>query len=178
MRIISGIYKSRILKSPVSDKVRPTSDRAKEMLFNVLNNRINFYGKTCMDIFCGSGSLGLECISRGAVFCYFVDKDLQSVKKNIALLKADEKCKLIKSDAVDFLKSGGMDNIDLIFCDPPYDYKKYDELISAASVFKSLVVLEHSDKFVPYKEFEKNIFLKRKAGTVNFTFFDFKKLTA
>ncbi len=82
MRIISGIYKSRILKPPASNKVRPTSDRAKETLFNVLSNIVDLDGITCIDLFCGTGNLGLESISRGSAKCYFVDTDIKLVLLN------------------------------------------------------------------------------------------------
>lgn len=173
MRIISGIYKSRKLFSPSSDKVRPTSDRAKETLFNILNNRIDFEDISCLDLFCGTGNLGLECISRGASMCYFVDEDTDLVLKNTELLKAGDKSKIYKSDVLAFLKMFVGIKTDLVFCDPPYSYKHYIELIEKISVMKTILILEHSEKFTAENQFEKNIFLKKKTGTVNFTFFDF-----
>lgn len=173
MRIISGIYKSRVLKSPSSARVRPTADRAKETLFNVLNNLIDFEGITCLDLFCGTGNLGLECLSRGAGICYFVDVDINLVSANVSLLNANEKSKVFKSEAISFLNKFIEKNIDLIFCDPPYDYEHYNELIDKISSLKAILILEHSKDFIVNKNFEKNILLKKKIGTVNFTFFDF-----
>lgn len=173
MRIISGIYKSRILISPATDKVRPTSDRAKETLFNILNNKIDFEGITCIDLFCGTGNLGLECISRGAVMCYFVDEDTGLVLKNIGQLKAEDSSKVYKSEVTAFLKMFAGMNVDLVFCDPPYNYKHYNELIEKISLMNTILILEHSGQFNAGNQFEKYIFLKKKIGTVNFTFFDF-----
>ncbi|MDQ3020187.1 MAG: 16S rRNA (guanine(966)-N(2))-methyltransferase RsmD [Bacteroidota bacterium] len=173
MRIISGIYKSRILKTPSSGKVRPTSDRAKETLFNVLNNVIDFEGIKCLDLFCGTGNLGLECISRGADMCYFIDEQTDLVIKNIRLLNAEDKSKVFKSKALSFLNKFTEKEIDVIFCDPPYSYEPYNELIEKISLFKTILILEHSKDFIVSKNFEKNVFLKKKIGTVNFTFFDF-----
>lgn len=173
MRIISGIYRSRQLKSPVSDNVRPTSDRAKETLFNILNNVVDFEGIICADLFCGSGNLGLECISRGAGLCYFIDKDTELVKENILGLDAEGKSKIIKSEVMTFLKNEKNFNFDLVFCDPPYDYDKYDELIEKISELKTVLILEHSEKLIISERYQKYIFLKKKIGTVNFTFFDF-----
>lgn len=174
MRIISGIYKSRILKSPSTYKIRPTSDRAKETLFNILNNRIDFNGIKCMDLFCGSGNLGLECISRGASECIFVDEDVNLVRKNIETLGVGKFSNVIKSDVINFLDGIKEAKSDLIFCDPPYSYEKYDLLIDKVSNLESIFVLEHSED-LNISKCKENIFLKKKIGTVNFTFFDFSK---
>lgn len=173
MRIITGIYKGRILKSPDSNKVRPTSDRAKESLFNVLNNIVDFEEITVLDLFCGTGSLGLECISRGAVKCYFTDTDVKLVQKNIDLLDLKDQCEVYRTEVLTFLKDFNRADIDIVFCDPPYDYECYTELIEKISLMKTILVLEHSGTFKLNENFEKYVFLKKKIGTVNFTFFDF-----
>ena len=91
MRIISGIFKSRLIKSGKNIKnLRPTTDRSRESLFNILTNHIELNSKTCLDLFCGTGSFGLECISRGAGKVYFVDKRIDIVKKNVDVLKVFE----------------------------------------------------------------------------------------
>ena len=174
MRIISGIYKSRTLLSPRTYNVRPTSDRAKETLFNILGHRFRFEDKTCIDLFCGTGNLGLECISRGAGMCYFVDEDTTLVKKNIETLEAAGNSKVIRSEAIKFIKSFSETNIDLVFCDPPYDYKHYKTLIEEISKLKSVLILEHGADYEKDPALAENIFLEKKVGTVHFTFFDFK----
>ncbi|MBK8552831.1 MAG: 16S rRNA (guanine(966)-N(2))-methyltransferase RsmD [Ignavibacteria bacterium] len=174
MRIITGNYKGRILKSPDSNKVRPTSDRAKESLFNVLNNIVDFEEMTVLDLFCGTGSLGLECISRGARRCYFVDNDVNAVRKNIDILKLKDECEVLRSEVLNFLNRFNRSDIDIVFCDPPYDYERYSELIEKISLMKTILVLEHSGKFKLNDKFEEYVILKKKTGTVNFTFFDFK----
>jgi 16S rRNA (guanine(966)-N(2))-methyltransferase RsmD len=173
MRIISGIYKGRKLKSPETDNVRPTSDRAKETLFNILNNRIDFEGITVLDLFCGTGSLGLESISRGTAMCYFVDEDVRLVQKNVELLKIKDKTEIIKAEVLSSLERFHHINADLVFCDPPYDYKEYSTLLETISSMETLLILEHSGKFDLDVNFEKYVFLKKKIGTVNFTLFDF-----
>ncbi|MEO6693814.1 MAG: RsmD family RNA methyltransferase [Ignavibacteria bacterium] len=175
MRIISGIYKSRILYSPDSTKVRPTSDRAKETLFNMLENRMEFDGITCIDLFCGTGNLGLECISRGAANCYFVDLNTDLVNKNIVKLDAENKSEVFKMKAISFLNKFTEIKADIIFCDPPYLYNKYDKLLSKILPIKTICILEHSEKFLLSSEFEKFVFLRKNIGTINFTFFDFNK---
>ena len=173
MRIISGIYNRRILISPDTDKIRPTSDRAKETLFNMLNVRYDFEGMEILDLFCGTGNLGLECLSRGATMCSFVDKDIKLVQKNIEMLKASDKCEVVRSDVIMFLKTIVKKNFDIVFCDPPYDYDNYSGLLEEISRMKTDLVLEHSDNFKSDLKFEKQIILRKKIGTVNFTLFDF-----
>lgn len=173
MRIISGIYNRRILYTPDSDRVRPTSDRAKESLFNMLSVRYDFDGMEILDLFCGTGNLGLECLSRGAAMCCFVDKDIKLVQKNIEMLKASDKCETVRSDVIMFLKTTVKKNFDMVFSDPPYDYDNYSGLLEEISQMKTDLVLEHSDKFRSDLKFEKQIILRKKIGAVNFTIFDF-----
>ena len=119
MRIISGKYRSMVLAEIKCDGVRPTSDRVKESLFNLLYGRVA--GSTCLDLFCGSGNLGLECISRGAEFVHFNDRSKDSLavlNKNLARLKGETNFKVTLSDFSDCLK--GDKSYDIIFIDPPY----------------------------------------------------------
>ena len=174
MRIISGLYKKKVLISPESGKVRPTSDRAKETLFNILSNRINFSGITCLDLFCGTGNLGLESLSRGARKCIFVDTDTKLVLKNIEKVGVSDQSEVYKSDSLEFLKRNTGSDYDLIFCDPPYDYSDYKNLTEHLKLYKTLTILEHSGKYETEEEFSRFVILRKKIGTVNFTFFDFK----
>lgn len=123
MRIIGGKYRSRILAEFAGEDVRPTSDRAKEALFNILALKI--YGARVLDLFTGSGSLGLESLSRGAkevVFNDFSKDSLQIVKKNLTALKIPVNGEEAKVYHYDF--SVCLDAVrgcfDLIFLDPPY----------------------------------------------------------
>ena len=130
MRIIGGKYKGLKLIPPDSSKIRPTSDRLKESLFSIISSNkymINIDSCNVLDICSGSGSLGIEALSRGAISVYFIDKDHSSVnlvRKNISKLKIDEQInnniKIIKNEATQALK-----NIKKIFqiilIDPPYN---------------------------------------------------------
>jgi len=173
MRIISGIHKSRVLKSPLTDKIRPTSDRAKETLFNMLCVRFDISEMLVFDLFCGTGNLGLEAISRGAEKCYFVDEDVRTVKMNIELLKVQESSEVIKSEVLGFLNLNYAAKPDLMFCDPPYDYKKYSELLEKISDMNTILVLEHSDNFVLEEKNSVKLLFNKTVGTVNFTVYDF-----
>ena len=130
MRIIGGKYKGSKLIPPDGSKIRPTSDRLKESLFSIISSnkyKINIESCNVLDICAGTGSLGIEALSRGAISVYFIDKDHSSVnlvQKNISKLKIDEQfnnnIKIIKDEATNALK-----NIKKIFqiilIDPPYN---------------------------------------------------------
>ena len=117
MRIISGKHGGRVLKSFKGNDVRPTSDRAKEALFNKFKDIIR--GARFLDLFCGSGSVGIEALSRGAIvtMCDNSEESLALTRANLALIKED--CKIVKSDALSFLRSAN-EKYDFIFIDPPY----------------------------------------------------------
>jgi len=175
MRIISGIYKSRIIKvNSKTDSIRPTTDRARETLFNLINNRMDLNGIVCLDLFCGSGSVGLECISHGAAKCVFVDRDTSIVKNNVSILDAGLSSEIIRNDAIKFLQRSDGAAFGLIFADPPYKYDKYTELINAAAKFKCIVIIEHSVNIDIPRELKTCIILEKKIGITNFTFFDFR----
>ena len=123
MRIIAGEYKGRVVKFPKSKLVRPTTDRTKESLFNYLNNKINFDDINVCDIYAGSGSLGLEALSRGAGEIHFVEKNFNVAKilrENIASLGAENFCHVYKMEAVKFSRMSEHISYDLILADPPF----------------------------------------------------------
>ena len=117
MRIIGGKHKGRKLKTFAGTDIRPTSDRAREALFNILQQKIA--GATFYDGFCGSGGVGIEAVSRGAVVTMtdISDKSLALTKENLAL--TGESATVIKADCVAFLKTCAC-GFDIIFLDPPY----------------------------------------------------------
>lgn len=122
MRIITGKAKGIKLLTLEGDATRPTSERAKEALFSMI--QFDIEGRRVLDLFAGSGQLGLEAISRGAEHCTFVDASAAAigiVKKNIEKTHFTENCKTLISDYRNFLrKSEGREGYDIIFLDPPY----------------------------------------------------------
>lgn len=123
MRIIAGKYRGRRLKVPSTKFTRPTTDKVREALFNILTNRINFDGIAVLDIYAGSGSLGLEALSRGAASIDFVEKNIQIYKilqQNIISLGTVLNCKIFKMEAISFSRMADHKKYDLIFADPPF----------------------------------------------------------
>jgi len=149
MRIISGNYKGRKLISGKDQRIRPTTDRVKEVIFNVLDDfPLN---KFVVDIFSGSGSLGLEALSRGARGVIFVEKARSSIsvlEYNIGALNiSEEQYSIVQSDAIQFV-SQAVTPFDLVFMDPPFVYPQLQNLIDKAfsGTFvheRSLIVVEH-----------------------------------
>lgn len=151
MRIIAGTYRGRILASPRDRTVRPTTDRAKQTIFDILTNRIDFEGLHVLDLFAGTGSLGLESISRGAASVTFVDssRDVQALlKKNVTALRCEDRCTLYQADVFWYLKNTQA-KYDVVFADPPYRLEKIGTIPAAlheSGVLKqdAFVVMEHS----------------------------------
>jgi 16S rRNA (guanine966-N2)-methyltransferase len=119
LRIIGGEWRGRKLRFPDVEGLRPTTDRVRETLFNWLQPVI--HGARCLDLFAGSGALGLEALSRGAANVCFVDSDrraVQSLKDNLALLQ-DQAGTVVQADALTYLKAGPQP-FDIVFLDPPF----------------------------------------------------------
>ena len=152
MRIIAGEFKGRFIKVPQSDKIRPTTDRVRETLFNLLNNRISFNDISVLDIYSGSGSLGLECLSRGASEVHFIEKDFfiyNNLLENIKSLGVVEQCKVFKQEAIRFTSQKPKIKYDLILADPPFfkdDIYKVVENIKLNGHFSNecIMVIERS----------------------------------
>lgn len=121
MRIIAGEHRGRRLEEFEGEAVRPTADRAREALFSILSSRQVLVDAQVLDLFCGTGALGLEALSRGAAHVTFVDNDPVAIaltRKNIATCKAADRTKVIRSDATKLAKSDRQ--FDLVLLDPPY----------------------------------------------------------
>ncbi|HPF45670.1 MAG: 16S rRNA (guanine(966)-N(2))-methyltransferase RsmD [Alphaproteobacteria bacterium] len=123
MRIIGGTYRGKKLITPVDDLIRPTTDRMRETLFNMLEhgNGPGIRGSKILDLFAGTGALGIEALSRGAAHVTFVDNNSRSmklIKQNTDLIKSSENASFIVADAVKFKYPGTV--YDVVFIDPPY----------------------------------------------------------
>lgn len=181
MRIISGKYKGKRIIAPKNLPTRPTTDQAKESLFNILWNHYDFKEMTVLDLYSGIGSISLELASRGTTDITAVDnyyKCYKFLKETAATLEAD--IKTVKEDVFVYLKRSIVKKFDLVFADPPYDYtdEQFEEI--RALVFKNdflkdhgLLIIEHS-KHSDLSELP-NYIEQRNYGSAVFSFFKNKK---
>lgn len=182
MRIISGKFRSRKVystheaKSCVRGNVsgyRPTTDRARETLFNMLSNVIDFDSTRCLDLFAGSGAIGFEFLSRGAGSCDFVEnsqKQINNIQKTADELGCIQQVNIYNDNVLGFLKRSGKSFYDIVFADPPYDYEFYTELLqSVLNKDFSIFVLEHTGQSAGMFNVNDFDVLQRKVGMTNFT---------
>ncbi len=157
MRIVAGKFKGRSIEGPASLVTRPTSDRVRESLFNILAHGIDGFsveGARVMDLFAGTGALGIEALSRGAKFCQFVEDDAEArgiIRNNADRCGAIGQCKIWKRDATGLGNCAPQSPFDLVFIDPPYGKclgeKAIASLLSGAWLSpQAVVVLEESEK--------------------------------
>ena len=177
MRIIGGKYKSRRIQVPSNLKARPTTDFAREGLFNVLHNLLDWEETTALDLFSGTGSIAFELISRGCPYVVSVEQNQNHFN---FICRAQERLEAkelfaVKGDVFKYLQSLRQ-QFDFIFADPPFDLTdaiKIPEIIIHKRLVKEggLFVMEHSKKlnFSDLPHFEK----ERKYGNVHFSFFKF-----
>lgn len=182
MRVISGTAKGTSLESLEGNKTRPTLDRVKEALFNILQNDIR--DANVLDLFSGSGALGIEALSRGAKFCVMADKSSDAIKvinKNLQKTKLEENAKVIKNDYIKTLDSLDQ-KFDLIFIDPPYSeniavnaIKNIVELNLLTE--EGIIVLETDEEERELENLKKinvNVYDLRKYGRVKLIFLNRK----
>ena len=159
MRVIGGEYRGRRLTAPVGDRVRPTSDRVREAIFSILFSLGGVDGLQVVDLFAGTGALGIEALSRGAASVTFVEKDARSVeavRANLAAVGLGDAetrgdASIVRADADTWVVSTAS-RFDLALCDPPYDYSGWDGLI--AHLPADLAVLESRAEIVPPEGWE------------------------
>lgn len=182
MRVISGTAKGTSLESLEGNKTRPTLDRVKEALFNILQNDIR--DANVLDLFSGSGALGIEALSRGAKFCVMADKSADAIKvinKNLQKTKLEQNAKVIKNDYIKTLDSLDQ-KFDLIFVDPPYSeniavnaIKNIIELNLLTE--EGIIVLETDEEERELENLKKinvNVYDLRKYGRVKLIFLNRK----
>ena len=135
MRVITGTARGRRLKTPENYDIRPTTDNVKEALFNIL--QFDIEGRRVLDLFAGTGQLGIECLSRGAASVTFVDQDRSAVRIVKDNLKTcGFSAPVFQSDALRFLEQPG--SFDLILIDPPYDAKLYEPVLERINAVDKL----------------------------------------
>jgi len=175
MRIVSGKYKRRIIQPPKNLPVRPTTDMAKESLFNILGNLIDFHGLKVLDLFAGTGNISYEFVSRGCSSVTAIEKDFGCVKfiKQTAEKLQMPELRVIKQEVFRFIETNKT-QFDIIFADPPYSLEKIPDLPDL--IFKNSMlcdngwlILEHPRE-LDFSE-HTSFYEHRKYGSVNFSFF-------
>ena len=179
MRVISGSVRGLKLNTPTNNDIRPTTDRVKEAMFNVIASEI--YDSIVFDMFSGSGALGIEALSRGAKKSYFCDKNRQSIevlKKNIEKTRFEDRSNVTVGDykvAIDMLKKNNI-RCNLIFVDPPY-YEGYFEEVLKSIVENEIleddgvIVVEHDAKTDIPEIFGLEKFKEKKYGITKLSFY-------
>ncbi len=170
MRIISGVHKGKKIQAPTNLPIIPTTDRAKESLFNILENRYVFENKKILDLFSGSGNISFEFSSRANVEITAVDNDINCIE---FIRKINKKLNYnittVQSDCKNFINTTN-DKFDIIFMDPPYNYEKYHVLrkliIEKKIINKNgCLIIEHDRNTI----FEDDSIDLRKYGKVYFS---------
>jgi 16S rRNA (guanine966-N2)-methyltransferase len=134
VRVVGGSVRGRALVAPPGRRTRPTSDRAREAIFDALRSRDVVEGADVLDLFAGSGALGIEALSQGAARATFVDSDRaarQAVRRNLEACGFVERGAIVAAPAERFLARLGTERYDLAFCDPPYAFAAWEHLLAA-----------------------------------------------
>ena len=141
MRVVAGELRGRKISAPEGTTTRPTTDMAREAIFNALTSLDVIVEANVLDLFAGSGALGIEALSRGAKHCTFIERDrdaLASLQDNIKKLGLTDRTTVIRADAL--LAATKVSGIDLVMADPPYEFKNWQGLL--ANITAPLVVAE------------------------------------
>jgi 16S rRNA (guanine966-N2)-methyltransferase len=153
MRVIGGRSRGRRLVAKLPRSVRPTSDRVRESIFDILGSRGGVEGLSVVDLFCGSGALGVEALSRGAAAATFVDLDpgaLDAVRQNLTAVGLSEApATLVRAALPAWLEGANTPGFDLALCDPPYGFAEWPALLGA---LRADVVVMESSLSVPLPE--------------------------
>ena len=171
MRIISGKYKGRKVEGYTIDGTRPTMDRVKESVLGMIQTKLD--NSICLDLFTGSGSVGIEFLSNGAKKCYFVDnnhKVIETLNRNIKTLKVDNEYEIIKNSFENALKDFKNRNIkfDIVFLDPPYKLNYINPAICLIKEYdllnnNGIIICEYENEEIDIDEYE--LFKERKYGS-------------
>jgi 16S rRNA (guanine966-N2)-methyltransferase len=184
MRVIAGKYKGRVLKTVPDNSVRPATDKVKGAIFNIMQSRVDWSKSVVLDLYAGSGSVGIEALSRGAKKVIFVENSrnaLQFLKLNLESIGANGESQVVYGDVDNFLKSGSR-KYDVVFADPPYAMESLPELPN--KIFKQSIVseegylvIEHPVRYQFVQGGNWEIAIQKKYGRTCVSFFQIKKIT-
>jgi 16S rRNA (guanine966-N2)-methyltransferase len=170
MRVVAGVAKGRPLKAPAGRVTRPTSDRVREAIFSILTSLGSLEGAVVIDLFAGSGALGIEAISRGAASATFVDRDpaaLAAIEANLAVLgDRAGRAAVVRSDVLRWLeRSHRAAGVEIVLADPPYEFDDWAGLLTRLSDRVGVVVAESAAELETFPGWE-TVKVKRYGGTV------------
>ena len=173
MRVISGKYKGKKLKGFDIDGTRPTMDRVKESLFGMIQNKVD--NSTCLDLFAGSGSLGIEALSNGAKYCYFVDNSREILKILNNNLKEIDNKEILSIDYKQALSKLKNIKFDIIFLDPPYKLNLINETLNLIYEYdllneNGIIVCEYENENIIFDKYE--IIKEKKYGSKNIRIYE------
>ena len=169
MRVIAGSCRGRPLRAPAGSATRPTADRVREAVFDVLGSLTDLEGTTVVDLFAGSGALGIEALSRGAAGAVFVERRpdaLAAIRSNLAALGLEKQARVVRADALGWVaapRGASPGPFDVAFCDPPYAFDAWEALLGHLPA--ALAVLESSRELDPPPGWEV-VRRKRYGGTL------------
>jgi 16S rRNA (guanine966-N2)-methyltransferase len=183
MRIITGLYKGRILKTVKDLSVRPATDRVKQTIFDMLATRVDLDGASVLDLFAGSGSLGIEALSRGAERAVFVETSpaaIASIEANLAMLDCNDAAEIHETDALAFITRSN-EHYDIIFADPPYEFdetQNIPEIVFTSGILKryGMLIIEHATSLRFESTQLYNTGPEKKFGRTVVTFFTHRKM--
>ena len=177
MRVISGIYRGRRLKEPADNSVRPTTDKVKESVFNII--QFDIEGRNVLDLFAGTGQLGIEALSRGARSAAFVDRRTEAaklVRDNLALCGFTDRSQVVCGDAMGYLSSLRT-KFDIIFLDPPYETELLEQSLAHIARFdilasRGIIVAESPvDKLLPALSAPYGVYREYRYGKIKVTIY-------
>lgn len=182
MKIISGTLKGRKINGYNIEGTRPTMDRVKESLFGMIQDNIK--DSIVLDLFAGSGNLGIEAISNGAKLAYFIDNNPEVIKvlnQNISFLDIKSKSRVVLSDWKKALNNFSKENkkFDLIFIDPPYAYDVYEKILDKVNTLnllteEGLLIMEHHNLNLPQEYDKLALYKERNYGNKQINIYKYK----
>jgi 16S rRNA (guanine966-N2)-methyltransferase len=167
VRVVAGVAKGRLLRAPEGRATRPTSDRVREAVFSILTSMQKVDGASVLDLFAGSGALGIEALSRGAESVIFVDSDSSAqtaIRTNLAVLgELGARARLVMDDAVRYCTTAP--GVDLVLADPPYSFSSWPALLGSLVSRTETLVAETGSEWDPGPAWE-TVVVRKYGGTV------------
>jgi 16S rRNA (guanine966-N2)-methyltransferase len=168
VRVVAGEAKGRRLAAPGGRQTRPTSDKVREAMFNALHSLVDLQAAGVVDLFAGTGALGIEALSRGAVTCTFVETSataLRTLRANLDAAGMVDRAEVVAQDALAFVRSPRHD-VGVVFADPPYAFDEWPALLAGLAAWPASLLVLESDRDVVVEPWYDATRRRRYGGTV------------